>query len=280
MFGGKDTGGKPRKQKQSTGSIPRRGPLDAGADPDGFLGSNRTHQPRAGPEDEEILRLPRLPTPDERREVALESQRGPPQSSIQAPLQPLNSARGGKPPPPQPSDARGRAATLRGDENASYRDEDDEALDVAGDLRHRPPAGMSDAGPAVGGDQESKSWSGSDAAGGRRRDDGDGRLVELESRSDGRAWEEGPPELEKDPIAQACRSRQRAAARVEKAHGRFHTLAPRTRRRLALPTRPCGAVRIPYRGRTACDCGVYRAPPLCSSAGGEVAIAGLPAPAA
>jgi hypothetical protein len=204
LFGGKESTGKPRKPKHSTGSIVRKGPLDPGADPDGFIAANRTLA--RGGDDDDILRLPRLPTPDERREAAMESQRSAHNApSGQAPLQALNSARGmaSKPPPaPGLSESRARGGAARGDEE-SYPDEEDEP-------RRRPPATAADAPPAVsggGGDADSRSWNGSDVAGGgggRRRDDGDGRLMELESRSDGRAWEDGPPELEKDPIAQAC----------------------------------------------------------------------------
>ena len=138
LFGGKEPA-KPKKTKQPTGAVARRGPLDAAADPDGFSGQNRMHIARGGGDDEDILRLPRLPTPDERREAAIDSQRGPPHST-QAPLQPLNSARGpaGKPPPP-PLESRPRAASLiGGDENAN--EDDNESLDAASEPRRRPPA--------------------------------------------------------------------------------------------------------------------------------------------
>jgi hypothetical protein len=214
LFGGKESTGKPKKPKHATGSVARKGPLDPGSDPDGYSASNRTLLARGG-DDEDILRLPRLPTPDERREAAVESQRSAHNApSGQAPLQALNSARGAissKPPPaPAFSEPRARGGALRGDDEL-YADDD-------GEPRRRQPATAADAlaaGSGSGGDADSRSWNGSDAAGGgggRRRDDGDGRLMELDSRSDGRAWEDGPPELEKDPIAQA-RKRARTLAR-------------------------------------------------------------------
>ena len=204
LFGGKESTGKPKKPKHSTSSVVRKGPLDPGADPDGFIGSSRTLLGRGG-DDDDILRLPRLPTPDERREAAVESQRSAHNApSGQAPLQALNSARGAiasKPPAAPALSERARGGALRGDDEL-YADAD-------GEPRRRPPATAADppaAGSGSGADAENRSWNGSDAAGGgggRRRDDGDGRLMELDSRSDGRAWEDGPPEFEKDPIAQA-----------------------------------------------------------------------------
>jgi hypothetical protein len=211
LFGGKESTGKPRKPKHSTSSVARKGPLDPGADPDSFSAANRTLVARGG-DDDDILRLPRLPTPDERREAAAESQRSAHNApSGQAPLQALNSARGAiasKPPVAPLSEPRVRGGP-RGDDETFNADDD-------GEPRRRPPATAADpppAGSGNGGDGDSRSWNGSDAAGaggGRRRDDGDGRLMELESRSDGRAWEDGPPEYEKDPIAQARTARARS----------------------------------------------------------------------